>query len=482
MKKLAPKFWLLIASAALVAASGCAVGPNYHRPSAPVPPSFKEAPPQGWKEAQPNEAISRGKWWEMYNDPQLNALEEQVSISNQNVLAAMALYREARDTVKIARSNFFPTVSASPGVTNSRTSSTLTQVSPGTFISGTRTDYSLPFDISYQADVFGSVRRGVRGAKAQAQASDAQLENVRLTLQSELAQFYFQLRGLDSQEDLLKRTVDIYKDYLQLTQARFEVGVASQADVLLAQTQLSTTQAQLIDVGVSRAQFEHAIAVLTGKPPAALSIAFMPLKNLPPATPTGVPSTLLERRPDIATAERQAAAANEQIGIAKAAFFPTLTLTATAGFQSTSAADWLTWPSRFWTVGPQLAAVLFQGGKRRAELDLQRAAYDAAAANYRQTVLTAFQQVEDNLAALRILEQEAEAEDLAVKQARESVDISTEQYKAGIVNYLQVITAQATALQNERAAIDVQTRRMTSSVLLVEALGGGWDTSKLPQP
>jgi len=454
----------------MMLAGGCAVGPNYRRPAAPAPQVFKEPPPEGWKQAQPNAGAIRGKWWEIYNDPQLNALEEQVSISNQNVLAAAAQYREARDSVRIARSSLFPTVTTSPSVTNQRTPATPKN----------QTVYDLPVDVSYQADVWGSIRRNLTASYANAQASAADLENARLSFQAELAEFYFELHGQDGDADLLERTVKAYEEYLKLTQDRFELGVASGADVAQAKTQLDTTRAQLIDVGVQRAQFEHAIAILIGKPPAELSIPALVLKTPPPAVPIGVPSALLERRPDIASSERQVAAANEQIGIAKAAFFPSLLLSATGGFESASFSTWLSWPSRFWAVGPQVAETLFDAGKRHAQLDLERAAYDATVANYRQTVLTAFQQVEDNLAALRILEQEAAAEDAAVADAEESLAISTDQYKQGIATYLQVITAQTFALQDEKAAVDILTRRMTASVLLIEALGGGWDASQLP--
>ena len=466
-------------TAALFFASGCAVGPNYHRPSAPTTPAYKEPPPEGWKQAEPNAAVPRGKWWEIYNDPQLNALEEQVNISNQNVLVALAQYREARDTVRIARSNLFPTVGVSPAITSQRQSSTLGK-SLLNFVGGTTTIYDLPFDVSYQADIWGSIRRSITASVASAQASAADLENARLSYQAQLAEMYFQLHGLDGDADLLQRTVTAYKQYLQLTRDRFEFGVASGADVAQAKTQLDTTIAQLVDIGVQRAQFEHAVAVLMGKPPAELSIPAAVLNTLPPPVPAGVPSTLLERRPDVAAAERQMAAANEQIGIAKAAFFPTLTIGGTGGFESSRVSQLLTWPSRFWSVGPQLAETLFDAGKRHAQVDLERAAYDATVASYRQTALTAFQQVEDNLAALRILEQEAAAEDAAVKDAEESLAISTDQYKQGIATYLQVITAQTIALQDEKSAVDILTRRMTASVLLIEALGGGWDASQLP--
>jgi NodT family efflux transporter outer membrane factor (OMF) lipoprotein len=469
-----------VSIAAWVAASGCAVGPTYHRPAPVISAAFKEPPPEGWKPAEPNEAVPRGKWWEIYKDPQLNQLEEQVNISNQNVIAAIAQYREARDQVRIARASLFPTVTAAPAVTVARGSATRGNVVNTT--SGTAVDYTLPVDVSYQADVFGSIRRSVAASAASAQASAADLENARLTYQAQLAQLYFQLHGLDGDADLLRRTVTAYQESLQLTQDRFEVGVASGADVAQAKTQLETARAQLLDVGVARAQFEHAVAILVGKPPADVGVPAAVLATPPPAIPVGVPSALLERRPDVTAAERHVAAANEQIGVAKAALFPVLTLGASGGFESSSLANWLTLPSRFWSVGPQLAATLFDAGKRRAQVDLQEAAYDASVAAYRQTVLTALQQVEDQLAALRILEQEAAVQNGALAAAQESVGISTEQYRAGTTDYLQVITTQTVAFQSERAAIDILTRRLTASVLLIEALGGGWEPSPLPPP
>jgi NodT family efflux transporter outer membrane factor (OMF) lipoprotein len=346
--------------------------------------------------------VPRGKWWEIYNDPQLNVLEEQVNISNQNVLIAAAQYREARDAVKIARSSLFPTASASASLTREQSSGTLGKNAVAAAGSGASavsssgavsTLYDLSADVSYQVDVWGNIRRNLTASYANAQASAADLENARLSFQAELAEFYFELHGFDGDIDLLQRTVQAYEQYLKLTQDRFELGVASGLDVAQAKTQLDTTRAQLIDIGVQRAQMEHAIAILIGKPPAELTIPPMVLKTLPPPVPTGVPSALLERRPDIAAAERQMAAANEQIGIAKAAFFPSLLLSASGGFESTSSSLWFTWPSRFWAVGPQLAETVFDAGKRRAQLDLERAAYDATIAGYRQTVLTAFQQV-----------------------------------------------------------------------------------------
>ena len=424
----------------------------------------------------------RGKWWEIYKDPALNALEEQVNISNQNVLLAEAQYHEARDQVRIARSNLFPSISANPTITQSRGSATLygSQAGAVSALTTTRTVYSMPVDVSYQADVWGSIRHTVRASSDVAQASAAQLENARLTYQAELAEFYFELHGLDSEADLLQRTEASYRDYLQLTKDRFNVGIASGSDVAQAQTQLATTDAQLIDLGVLRAQYEHAIAILVGKPPSEVTIPSVLLTTLPPPVQPGLPSALLERRPDIAAAERQVAAQNEEIGVARAAFFPVVSLSVTAGFESGDISKWFTWPSRFWSLGPAFAQPLFEGGRLHAQLHLQEDTYDATVASYRQTVLTAFQQVEDNMAALRVLENEAQAEATAVKAAQESLDISTAQYKAGTADYLQVITSQSVLLADQSTAVNILTRRLTSSVLLIEALGGGWDTSQVP--
>ena len=469
---------LALLSAALLSA-GCLKVPPYQRPVAVVPQTFKEAPPAGWKEAQPSDGVIRGKWWEIFGDPALNALEEQVGISNQNVLQAEAQFREAKAAVRVARSALFPFVASSPSVTGSQSSSRLSNGGIATSPIGT---YDIPVSASYTADVWGSIHRGVTASANTAQSFAALLENARLLYQSELALDYFQMHGLDADIALLRQTVASYQEFLVLTRNRFAGGVASDSDVSQAETQLYTAQAQLIDAEVQRAQLEHAIAVLTGQPPASLSIPHVPLQAAPPPIPVGLPSDLLERRPDIAASERQAAAANQQIGIARAAFFPTLTISAAAGLQSTSILNWITWPSRFWTIGPQLAQTLFDAGKRTAQVEQAQAGYDAVAAGYRQTVLTAFQQVEDNLAALRVLEDEASMLEKAVQSADRSVAVSTAQYKAGIASYLQVITVQTIALADKRSAIDVQTRRMTASVSLIEALGGGWDASKLPAP
>ena len=454
----------------LLLSNACMVGPRYQRPGAPAPPAFKEAPPAGWKEAQPNDGAVRGQWWKVYNDPRLDALEGQVSISNQNVLAAEAQFRAAQAAVSVARGGLGPTVTAAPSATDSGTGTP----------SGVRRLYTIPVDVAWQIDIWGSIRRGVAANSALAQASAAQLENARLLYQAELAGDYFQIQGLDASQQLLDATVKSYERYVQLTQDRFDGGVASQGDVALAQTQLETARVQLADLGVQRAQFEHAIAVLTGKPPSDVSIPVAANQVPPPVSWAGIPSTLLERRPDIAAAERQVAAANEQIGIAKAALYPSLAISAGAGSQTTVIGDLLTWPSRFWSVGPQLAETLFDAGKRRAQVRVTQAAYDATVANYRQTVLTAFQQVEDSLAQLRILSEEGEIAGRAVKAAQQSLDISTDQYRGGIANYLQVITAQTSLLQNQRSVVDILTRRMAASVSLIQALGGGWDTSQMP--
>jgi NodT family efflux transporter outer membrane factor (OMF) lipoprotein len=468
------------AIAALVLLSpGCLKVPPYQVPATTtiVPQSYKEEPPKGWKQAQPNDGEIRGKWWEIFGDAALNALEEQVNISNQNVLQAEANYRQATAAVRIARSALFPLVTGSPSVTGSQTSQRLA-TAPGS-ISPVGI-YNIPVGASYSVDLWGSIHRTVAASANTAQATEAQLENARLLYQSELAQDYFQLHGTDGDIALLQATVKSYQEFLVLTQNRYQGGVASDADVAQAETQLYTTQAELVDLEVQRTQLEHAMAILIGKPPAELAIPREPIKSPLPQIPVGLPSALLERRPDIAEAERQAAAANQQIGIAMAAFYPALTLAATAGVESSSFINWITWPSRFWTIGPQLAQTLFDAGKRTATLEQAKAGYDATAANYRQTVLTAFQQVEDNLSALRVLEDESSVLDQAVKSATRSVTVSEAQYKGGTVTYLAVITVQTILLQDQRSAVDLQTRRMTASVLLIQALGGGWNVSTLP--
>jgi NodT family efflux transporter outer membrane factor (OMF) lipoprotein len=457
----------------LLLSTGCMVGPNYRRPPAPVPMAFKEKPPDGWKEAQPSDTALKGKWWEVYNDPKLNALEEQVVISNQNVLAVEGQYRAARAAVQVARSALFPTVTAGPSVTTAQGGNLAAS-------QGVANSFQIPFDVSYQVDLWGSIRRNIRSNAETAQATEAQLENAKLTYQADLAQDYFQLHGTDGDIALLQSTVDSYAGYLKLTQARHDSGIASGADVAQAQTQLDSAKEQLIDFGVARTQYEHAIAILIGKPPAELSIAAEPIKNQPPQVPVAFPSTLLERRPDIAISERQMAALNEQVGIADAAYYPALTLSGGAGLASSSFVNLFTWAGRFWSAGGGLSETLFDAGKRRAQVNIAEADFDVAMANYRQTVLTAFQQVEDNLSALRILEQETGATNETIQAAQTALDITTAQYKAGTATYLQVETSQTALFAEQEALVNLLTRRMVSSVLLVEALGGGWDASQLP--
>ena len=473
----------VLLSSVMLLLSGCApVGPNYRRPSTPVPMSFKEPLPAGWKQAEPGGAFVSGKWWEIYNDSALNALEEQVSIANQNVLQAEAQYREARAVAREARSALFPTVSAGVGITVTGAGGAASNAAGanGSSSAGTRTAYSLPFNVAWEPDLWGSIRRSVTGNIAVAQASEADLENARLLFQAELAQDYFQLHGIDGEADLLQRTTDSYNEYLTLTKNRYAAGVASDLDVAQAESQLYSTQAALIDLGEQRAQLEHAIAILVGKPPSDVSVPRLPLTVPPPDVPVGLPSDLLERRPDIASAERRVAAANEQIGIAMAAFYPVLTLSGSAGLNASSLAKWFTWPSRFWSVGPGLSETLFDAGRRRAVVAQQQAAYDATVASYRQSVLTALQQVEDNLAALRVLSDENDKLQQNIQSADRALNISSAQYRAGTTSYLTVITSQAALLGSQRNAIQLLSRRLTASVLLVEALGGGWNSSRLP--
>jgi NodT family efflux transporter outer membrane factor (OMF) lipoprotein len=473
------RLFALVPAFALLAS--CTVGPNYVRPTADTPAAFKEM--EGWKTAQPRDQELRGKWWETYNDPLLNGLEEQVSVSNQNLAQAAAQFRQSRALVQSARAGFLPTVSGGASVTRGQ-SSLNTDSQNQTFVQSSRSpssSYSLPLDAVWEADLWGRVRRTVESNEAGAQASAADLEALRLSIQAELAQNYFQLRALDAQRQLFADTIAAYQRSLTLTQNQHAAGVVAKVDVIQPQTQLRTTQAQSLDIGVQRSQLEHAIALLIGKPASNYSLAVAPLAATPPVLPVGLPASLLERRPDIAAAERRMAAANTQIGVAQAAYYPSLTLSASGGFQSSSFSNWLTAPSRFWSLGPALAQTLFDGGLRRAQTDQAIAAYDANVAGYRQTVLTGFKEVEDNLAALRILEEEATIRDEAVQNARQSVALTTNQYKAGIVSYLNVVTVQATALANERAAVDVLNRRLAARVLLIKALGGGWDASGLPR-
>jgi NodT family efflux transporter outer membrane factor (OMF) lipoprotein len=477
----------MAASLCLAALTGCMVGPNYHQPSTPPPPAaFKEMPPPNppngsWKQAQPGDAQLKGNWWELYGDPQLNALEEKVAVSNQTLRAAMEQYFEARDQIRVARSSYYPTLSAGPSVSRTR----LSNNQPQTKSNVTNFQYNtftLEGQVSWQPDFWGAIRRSVEEARANAQASAADLSNVALSIQAELATDYFELRGLDAQQELLNNTVKADTDFLQLTQIRFKGGVATDVDVAQAETQLETVRAQAIDVGVARAQFEHAIATLTGQSASTFSLAPAPLMLTQPlpVIPSGVPSELLERRPDIAAAERRADAANAQIGIAIAAYYPNVQLGGAGGFESGNAGTWIQGPSALWSLGGSAIETLFDAGRRHAITDQARDAYEAQTANYRQSVLSAFQEVEDNLAALRILNDEAQTQALAVNAARRSLQISTRRYKGGVTTYLEVLTAQTTQLTDERTQDDITTRQFAASVQLIEALGGGWNRTQLP--
>jgi NodT family efflux transporter outer membrane factor (OMF) lipoprotein len=492
--------------------AGCSVGPDYHGPpSMPTPASYKES--NTWKPAHPRDDMIRGPWWEMYHDPQLNALEAQVNISNQNVLMYEAQFREAAAAVKVARAAFFPTVTTSPSYTESQSASGggkggggkgastgtttgtatgtgtgtgtgstgTTTVTGGTVSSNRPTDFwDLPANVSYLVDIWGSVRRNVEANSDTAQASFADLENARLSYQATLAEDYFDLLGLDAEKELLEQTLQSYDKYVTLTRNRYNSGIASAGDLAQAQALYDATRVQLVDLGVSRAQYEDAIAVLVGQPAPAFTLQYKPLRGLPPKIPAGVPSELLERRPDIAAAERRVASANATIGVNVAAYFPQLTLTGTVGTEAIEISQLFSGPTFFWSVGPTIAQTLFDAGKTHGLVQEARADYDAQVDSYRETALVAFQQVEDSLSGLRILQEEAGAETAAVQSAQKSLTVATNQYQAGTEDYLFVITAQTTTLSDEVNAVNLRTREMTTSVLLVEALGGGWDTSRMP--
>jgi NodT family efflux transporter outer membrane factor (OMF) lipoprotein len=483
----------LVCASCLLA--GCMVGPHYHTPTADTPAAYKELTPadyqttDGWKVAQPKDDALRGKWWEIFNDPQLNTLEEKVNVSNQSIAAAAASFFASRALVKEARAQLFPTVTASPSITAQRPSANArvgTSAGPGGVVNsasaGTFADYTLPFDATWQPDLFGRIRNTINAAAYGAQASAADLENTRLTIQAEVAVDYFQLRGQDRLKQLLDSAVDDYQKSLDLTTALYDTGIGTEESVAQAETQLESTQAQDVALGIQRAQFEHAIAMLTGQPASTFSLPNEPLTSSPPAIPLGVPSQLLERRPDIAAAERLVAQANAQIGIARAAYYPTVTLTGAAGLESSSIVTWFSWPSRFFSIGASGAETLFDAGLRRATNEQFRAQYDETVANYRQAVLTGFQQVEDNLATLRILSAEIQDQDKAVSSAQKALALALDRYQLGIDPYLNVITAQTALLTNEETAVNLRIQQMTASGGLIEALGGGWDASQLPSP
>ncbi len=464
--------------ASVLSIAGCAVGPKYNRPAVEVPPAYKEA--GDWKPAQPNEQNLGGAWWQTFQDQQLNALEDQINVSNQNLKAAEAQYTQSRAMLRYYRADYYPSINAGAAATRNRISDNRP---PGHLITNgaTYNDYQIPVELSYELDVWGRVRKTVESQRGQAQASAADLATVNLSLHAQLALFYFQARSLDAQEQLLNSTVAQYEQAYQLTDSRFKGGLASEVEVQQASTQLETTRAQAIDVGVLRAQYEHAIATLIGKPASSFHLSPLPLTSPPPLIPPELPSALLERRPDIAAAERRMAAANAQIGVAKAAYYPNISLGATGGFESGVITTLLSGPSIIWSAGASAIAPIFDAGRRRASTDQAIAAYDQTVANYRETVLTGFQQVEDNLAALRILEKEADTQQRAVVASQKSLELSLTRYRGGITSYLEVTTAQSAALADEVAAVNILGRRMTSAVLLIQALGGGWDRSALPE-
>ena len=490
------RFWRLIAKRSLATlaialvgiVAGCRVGPQYVRPAAPLADAFKEPVPEnfkdsGWKTAQPKDTTLKGDWWTLFNDGRLNELEAQIEPANQTLKQAEANFRASRAAIHFYRAAKAPTIGAAPSIGAVRNSVNQPYFNRSLAIDGTG-DFTLPFDLNYEIDLWGRIRRSITQATENAQASAADMEATRLSLHSELAIDYFNLRSADAQRKLLDDTVLAYKNALQLTEDRYNGGAAPLSDVTQARTLLQTAQVQATDVDIERADYEHAIAVLIGKAPASLSLPPAPVtveKPMLPAVPGMLPSELLERRPDIAAEERRMAAANEQIGIAQTAFYPTLSLSAVAGFTGTSAINWFTWPSRFFAVGPGLSQTLFDHGRRRATSDITLAQYDSTVAVYRQTTLTAFQQVEDNLNALHRLEIEADQQRLATLAAQQSLDLFNTRYEGGVDTYLQVITWQTALLQNERNDIDITRRRLEASVLLVKALGGGWNTAQLPQ-
>lgn len=452
--------------------AGCAAGPDYVLPTVATPAAFKEAP-GNWKQAEPQDLAPRGNWWEAFGNPELNGLEAQVNISNQTLKQAEAQYRQAQALAQAARAGFFPTIGTDAAASRSRSRGTA-----GSNGAVGNSD-SLSLTASWEPDIWGRVRRSVEANTASAQASEADLAAARLSTQATLAQDYFALRVTDVQKDLLDKSVAAYQKSLDIAQNRYNAGVATRGDVAQAQTQLKSTQAQAVDLGVQRSQLEHAIAVLTGKAPADFSLPTAAFKAKQPVIPGVLPSQLLERRPDIAAAERHAAAANAQIGVARAAWFPNLSLGGSAGYAGASFAHLITTPNLIWSVGPTLAETLFDGGLRSAQNSQAEAAYDAAVAGYRQTVLAAFQDVEDNLAALRVLVQEVELQNQAVAAAQESERLALNQYKAGTADYLTVVSTQTAALSNQRSALQLIGRQYTASVQLIKALGGGWSTTEL---
>jgi NodT family efflux transporter outer membrane factor (OMF) lipoprotein len=464
--------------------AGCNVGPKYLPPAMTAPPAYKESPEQfkeadGWAVARPQDAALRGKWWEIYNEPELNALEDQLNIDNQNIRQAFENFMEARSVVREARSQFLPTVSVGGSYTRSQTSANVGSSASG----GVQTQvFSFPADVSWEPDLWGKVRNTVHATQYAAQLSAADLENERLTEQASLAEYFFEIRGQDALQQILNDTVEADKKALEVVRAAYDTGTADQISVVEAQTTLESAQSAAMNIGIARAQYEHAIAMLIGKPASSFSIPVEPRTSTPPPIPVGLPSQLLERRPDVAAAERNMAAANAQIRVAHAAYYPVLTLSATGGMESSAIKNILDWPSRFWSVGPSVSENVYDGGLRRATVNQYIATYNANLAAYRQSVLTAFQQVEDSLAAVRILSQQVLRQQEAVNSAQIFVKLELGRYDTGIDPYIDVITAQTTLLANQQSLTNLQVQEVTASVQMIEALGGGWDRSQLPTP
>jgi NodT family efflux transporter outer membrane factor (OMF) lipoprotein len=465
---------------------GCNVGPKYLRPVVPAPPAFKELDTQQagdgstWKTAQPQDGALRGKWWEIYQEPELNALEDKLNVSNQNIAQSYDNFMAARAQVQQARSNYYPTVSVGPSYARNRSSQSQGAASSLSTANPNSNVFNLPFDVSWEPDLWGRVRNTVHQFSRAAQVSAADLENVRLTEQANLAAFYFQLRGQDALEDLYQETVEVDQKSLDLTRVRYKSGLDNDEAVAQAEIALESAKAAATNAGIARAQYEHAIALLVGEPASTFSVPVKALTTQVPDIPVGVPSELLERRPDIAAAERTMAEANALIGVQKAAYYPTLSITGTAGFEASKFSKWMTSPSRYWSVGPTASETIFDGGLRKSTMAQYTALYNADVAGYKQTVLVAFQQTEDSLSSLRLLTQQIEQQQETVTSAQRYFDVATARYTTGLDPYLNVFTAQSTLLANQQTVIILRVQQMTSSVQLIEALGGGWNVNQLP--
>lgn len=480
---------LMVAAAMMLAATGCMVGPNYRRPSAPSAPAYKENAPGldpapgkaagPWQPAHPSDEAIRGEWWQMFADPQLNALEDKIAISNQTLKAAAERYLSSSEQVRIARADLFPTLGLGPSASRNQLSSNRAQET-----ALTRTlynDLAIEGQATWEPDFWGRVRRNVETTRANAQASAADLANAELSIRSELALDYFQLRGLDVQKRLLDDTIVSFQQSYDLTMRRFRGGVSSESDVALSETQLQSTRAQDTEIDVARSQYEHAIATLIGEPASSFSLPPEQPNAKLPAVPAGLPSELLERRPDISAAERRVQAANAQIGVAKAAFYPNFNFNVAGGFESTGFGTLIQGPAALWSLGGSGLETLYDAGRRRGVTEQAIHNYNATIADYRESALGAFQEVEDNLSGLRTLENEAGSQHAAVAAAQRSLDLSTNRYKGGVTSYLEVLTAQSVLLANQRTDAGLNTREFTTDVLLIRSLGGGWNTGQLPK-